>query len=74
MGNGLTQRNAPSESRITGEKVTAGRAVKDIIITQLGAIRPGLKPGRTVIAAALIIENRGCDRGTACFEEPSRKR
>ena len=47
---------------MTGEKVTASRPVKDIIVTQASAVCPGLKLGRIVVAAALIIESRGRDR------------
>src|SRR6266516_6295350 len=37
-------------------EVAASRSVKDIIVTQSGAVPPRKKPGGIVVAAALIIE------------------
>src|SRR6266487_6141973 len=37
-------------------EVAASRAIKEIIVTQSGAVPPRKKPGRIVVAAALIIE------------------
>src|SRR5262249_10525692 len=35
----------------------------DVIVAQLSAVRPGLKLSRIIVAAALIIESGGRDRG-----------
>src|SRR6266446_2241651 len=43
--------------------IAASRSVENIIITQAGAARPGLNFGRIVVAAALIVESGGRDRG-----------
>src|SRR6266536_6586840 len=44
-------------------EIAASRSVKEIIVTQSGAVRSGKKPRGIVVAAALIIEtgSRGCE-------------
>src|SRR5882757_7284075 len=46
-----------------GRVIAASGSVEDIIITQAGAAGPGLKLGRIVVTAALIVESGGVDRG-----------
>src|SRR5437660_12520011 len=46
-----------------GRVIATSRSVENIIITQTGAGRPGLKPGRIVVTAALIVERGCCDCG-----------
>src|SRR5215469_12238971 len=61
------QRADPSQGSIGIENdrrvIAASGSVENIIITQAGAARPGLKFGWTVVATALIVETGGRDRG-----------
>src|SRR5262249_15552839 len=59
------QRADPAQCSVAienyGRVIAASRSVEDIIITQASAAGPGLKLGRIIVAAALIIESGGRD-------------
>src|SRR6266550_9198250 len=45
----------------------------NVVVAQKGAVRPGLKLGRIVVAAALIVESSGRDRGDALLRRSIQK-